>query len=138
MTQLQNEDGVRFCPQCSSPSVDYSVLAGGDAVCRACDWKGTSDALLIVPLKHDFVNGEEVLVRMMGDLRGLLAGEAGVPYLKFLLKWGFVEADQHNIAGTLDRKMFSRYLAVIGQAIMTALLNERTKIDLEKHNGTKQ
>ncbi len=135
MTEFKKDDGVRFCPQCGSPSVDFSQLVGSVAQCRACDWQGRSDSLLIVPLKHDFVNGEEALVRMMGDLRSLLAGEVGVPYLRFLLKWGFVKADQQNIAGTLDRKMFSRYLAVIGQAIIKALLEERVKIDLEEHNG---
>lgn len=131
----EQQDVVRFCPQCGSPSVDFSSLVGGDAKCRACDWAGVREKLLLVPINHAFVNGEEALVNMMSALRRHLSGELGVPYLKFLLEWGFIQADLQNIAGTLDRKIFSRYLAVIARAIMVALLEEREKIALEKNSG---
>jgi hypothetical protein len=65
----------------------------------------------------------------MGELRKLLSGELGLPYLKFLVRWGFVKADMGDIAGTLDRKIFSRYMAAIARAVLTAIIEERARAE---------
>lgn len=132
-------DTVKFCPQCGSASVDFSVLAGSTARCRGCHWEGKDDELLIVPIQHEFTFGNaSMLVEMMNDVRRLLAGELGLPYLRFMLKWGFLEGNIDNLAGTLDRKKFARYLAVIGHSILTAVILERTKQSEGKALQTKE
>lgn len=123
-----SQDTVRFCPQCGSAGVDFSALANGAAHCRGCGWKGTNEDLLLVPIQHDFAFGSaSIITEMMNDARQLLAGELGLPYLKFLLKWGFIEGGANNLAATLDRKMFARYLSAIGHAVLNAVLAERMK-----------
>lgn len=119
---------VKFCPQCGSAAVDYSPLAGGAATCRGCLWKGTNTDLLVVPIQHEFLADEHIVNGMMSDLRKLLAGELGLPYLKFLLKWGFLEGDIARAKDTIDRKKFSRYIAAIAQAILLAVIETRAKL----------
>jgi len=116
---------VRFCPVCGSAGVDFSELAGGDAVCRGCGWNGKREELMVVPTTAD--DDSQLLVRLMGELRRLLSGELGFPYLKFLIKWGFLKADERDVVGTLDRKAFARYIAAIARAILTAVLEERSR-----------
>lgn len=65
----------------------------------------------------------------MNDLRNLLSGELGLPYLKFLLKWGFMQGSMADPAGTVDRKVFARYLAAIGRSILVALFEERAHME---------
>lgn len=122
------QDSVRFCPQCGSASVDFSTLVGGQATCAGCRWKGATDDLLVVPIQHDFALGKESIISdMMSDIRKFLAGELGLPWLKFLLKWGFLEGDINNLPKTLDRKKFARYLATIGHAVLLAVIAERAR-----------
>lgn len=119
---------LRMCPQCGSPGVDFSGLAGGHASCRGCHWKGAVEDLLAVPGSAE-VSDETQLASMMNEVRRLLSGELGLPYLKFLLKWGFLTGDINNIVATLDRKAFARYMAAIGKAILIALLEERSRVE---------
>lgn len=126
------QDSVRFCPQCGSANVDFSTLVGGSSSCKGCSWKGSADDLLVVPIQHDFVLGKEsIITDMMNDIRKFLSGDLGLPYLKFLLKWGFLEGDIENLAKTLDRKKFARYLATIGHAVLTAVIAERARLARE-------
>lgn len=123
-----SQDSVRFCPQCGSASVDFSALAAGSAHCRGCNWKGSNDDLLLVPIQHDFTFGSaSIITEMMNDVRRLLSGELGVPYLRFLMKWGFIEGDPEHLAANLDRKKFARYMAAIGHAVLSAVIAERMK-----------
>lgn len=121
------EASVRFCPQCGSAGVDFSDLVNGAAHCRGCAWDGSREDLLTVPTVADA--DQQLIVRLMGELRKLLSGELGFPYLKFLVKWGFIKADQQDIANTLDRKAFARYLAAIARAILTAIIEERSRAE---------
>lgn len=116
---------VRFCPVCGSAGVNFSELAGGNARCRGCGWDGQREELLAVPMPAD--SDSQLLVRLMGEMRRLLSGELGLPYLRFLIKWGFLKADEKDIAGTLDRKAFARYIAAIAKSVLTAILEERAR-----------
>ena len=118
-------DEVRFCPGCGGARVDFSSLVGGEATCKGCGWKGSREELLVVPIKHDYMGKDHLLLAMMSDIRSMLSGELGVPYLKFLLKWGFLEADVRNLKDTLDNKKFSRYLAVIAHAVLKAVIEAK-------------
>lgn len=122
---------IKVCPQCGSPGVDYSSLAGGEASCRGCRWHGPAAELPAIPGSAE-VNDEATLTSMLNDMRKLLSGELGLPYLRFLMKWGFLSGDINNPAGTIDRKAFARYLSIIGRAIMTAMLEERSRAEAER------
>lgn len=119
-------DGVKLCPQCGSPGVDFSALAGGVASCRGCRWNGVLEDLLVVP-GSSAVDSDGTLLGMMNDLRGLLSGELGVPYLKYLMKWGFVTGDLSRPRDTIDRKAFARYVASIARSILVGILEERSR-----------
>lgn len=122
------QDAVRFCPQCGSAGVDFSVLVGSTAECRGCKWSGSNEELLVVPIQHDFAFGSaSILTEMMNDVRRLLSNELGLPYLRFMLKWGFLEGNIEDLSRTLDRKKFARYLAAIGHAVLMAVISERTR-----------
>lgn len=115
---------VKFCPRCGSANLNFSQLAGGAAVCGNCEWKGTSDDLFEVPFSHDFFSDEGMVRNLMSDIRNLLAGEMGLPYLKFLIKWGFVR----EVSGSPDRVALTRYLVAIAKAILVGIFNERKLI----------
>lgn len=119
---------VKLCPQCGSPGVDFSPLAGGAAQCRGCRWQGKVDDLLAIPGTAE-VNDEATLGAMLNDVRRLLSGELGLPYLKFLMKWGFIAGDPLNPKETIDRKAFARYMAAIGRAVLTSMLEERSRAE---------
>lgn len=122
---------MRFCPQCGSASVEFSPLAGGAASCRACKWQGVLEDLLGVPVPTG--DSAQLVGRLFQDLRTLLSGELGVPYLKFLLRWGFLAADLENLTGTLDRKKYARYIMAIAKAIFLAIIEVRQELEREKH-----
>lgn len=122
------KDTVKFCPTCASSYLQFSELVGGDAGCLGCGWRGKTEELLLVPIQHDFAFGKESIIsEMMLDVRRMLSGELGLPYLKFLMKWGFLEGDVNNLSKTLDRKKFAKYLSVIGHAVLSAMILERMK-----------
>lgn len=117
---------VRMCPQCGSPGVDFATLIGGQAACRGCSWKGITTDLLVVPSSVDGID-ERAMSGMINEVRQLLSGPLGLPYLRFLLKWGFLAGDLANPAATIDRKKYARYCAAIARGILTALYEERSK-----------
>jgi hypothetical protein len=121
---------LKLCPQCGSASVDFSELAGGAARCRGCRWSGYNTELVVMPFEHEFLADESMAVSMVNDMRLLLSGPQGVPYLKFLMKWGFLVGKENDIAGTVDRKKFARYLTAISKGILTSVLEERARQDI--------
>lgn len=126
----QKVDNVRFCSRCGSASVEYSHFEGAfDAKCSSCGWTGPKDDLLTVPLVHDFANGESIVHALMSDVRRMLGKELGIPYLKFLTKWGFVPT---AVDGRADVAIFSRYLSVIAGSVLNAVLTERARIEKEQ------
>jgi hypothetical protein len=90
---------------------------------------GVNTELVVMPFAHDLMADDSMALAMVNDLRQLLAGTLGLPYLKFLMKWGFLQGDVQNIAATLDRKKFARYIVAISTGIMTSVLAERAKQD---------
>lgn len=121
---------LRLCPQCSSASVDFSSLEGGTARCRGCSWRGYNTDLVVMPFEHEFLADESMVIAMVNDMRLLLSGSQGVPYLKFLMKWGFLAGKESDVVGTVDRKKFARYLAAVSKGILTAVLAERARQDI--------
>lgn len=122
------EQALRCCPQCGSQAVDFGRLAGSPCSCAACKWNGGEQELLTVPLGE--FDSEQQVLALLGDLRTLISKELGLPLLRFLIKWGFIQAEHNNIAGTLDRRAFSRYLAAIAQGIIKSVLETRRTLEV--------
>ena len=85
-----SQDYVYFCPTCGSPALDRSALAGGEAACKACPWKGKTDELHAVPFSHDFSGSDEMVARFVGEVSNLVSSTMGEGIGRLLLKWGFV------------------------------------------------
>lgn len=126
-----SEEIVYQCPECGSPAVEFSELAGGSASCSPCKWTGKKDDLLGTPFEHILGSREGVGFELVNDLRrvistspGFLANLGG-----FLNRWGFVDLDN---PGPEVTKSMVRYMAVIARAVLKAIIEERKKIEEEK------
>lgn len=124
-------DGLRLCLVCGSPAVDFSELTGGEAKCRGCGWVGKKEDLALIPTTHTNYS-EEQLLSLVSEMRALISTDMGVPLLKFLIRWGFLSADLDNLANTVDRKLFSRYLAAIAKNILVTMLSQREALEKER------
>lgn len=118
-----------MCPRCGSASVDFGHMSGSEAQCRGCQWRGSREDLLLLPVNHEFISDESMALTMVNDMRQLLSGELGLPYLKFLIKWGFVKSDVLDPGNTVDRKQFAAYLAAITAGVLTSILKRRADFD---------
>lgn len=120
---------VRFCPKCGSCLVEYSALAGGDAACGACSWKGGVADLLVTPFKHDLGSNEEVLRAFSVEFRNTLAKNAGVQLGRLLINWGLLTSSDADV----QTKQLSRLLAAMAKGAVQALIEERAA--LVRENG---
>lgn len=103
------KDIAYFCPDCGSPAIDRSALAGGAASCRACSWKGKNEDLHAVPFEHDFGSPDQAAERFVAEVSNLIAATLGAPIGRLLLKWGFCSVEQ-----------IAQELPVYGKAIASA------------------
>jgi hypothetical protein len=127
------ETAVYFCPECGSPSIERSLLDGGTASCRACSWAGPASRLAGMPISHKFGGDAELIVSLVGDLRTILARDVGVTLVKYLQKWGFFtnESDRQ-----LTARQAGRYMSAAARGIITAVLEERDKMEVERARGS--
>lgn len=130
-----SETAAYFCPECGSPSIsNASVLTGSTATCRACNWAGPTENLAAIPISHGYGNTADLLTSMVGDLRSVLAKDAGVVFAKFLNRWGFISIE--GPAKELAGKRMGRYLAAIARAIVVSIIEERDKMEVERVRGS--
>ena len=124
---------VYQCPQCSSPSVEYSALADSDAKCMACEWAGVKEDLLVTPFEHLLGSREGIGFELFNDTRRLLSDPAFLVVLGgFLSRWGFIDLKQEQ---KLVVARTTRYVSAIARAILTAVIEERGKIEEESVRG---
>ena len=117
---------LRCCPICGSSAVDFSDLTGGYASCASCRWVGTEMELLTVPTEGFDAN--QRASELFLDIRGVVAKEAGLPLLRLLIKWGFLDADPEDLTNTVDRVQFSAYLAAVAAGMMKAVMETRRSL----------
>lgn len=123
-----------MCPDCGSFSVEYSELAGGLASCRACPWQGSREKLVGVNLQVD-VNTDEALMALRSDIRVIVKNNASA-FISILARWGFV--DVIKVKGKIQVKNSQqalRYVNAIATSVLTAIVEERKKIEVERVNG---
>lgn len=119
--------GVRMCPECGSADVTTAgaELAGKlGAGCSNCPWVGTTEDLVVQKFSHEMGSDEQIFKSMVTDLRNILAQEFLGSFGKFLMKWGFISKGVTPV-------ILSRYVVAVAQATMSAILEERRKIEQE-------
>jgi hypothetical protein len=79
----------------------------------------------------DIGDDAQLLTSLVGDLRIILARDVGAVLVKFLVKWGFMSEDRQVMA-----KQAGRYIAAIARGIITAVLEERDKMEVERARGS--
>ena len=115
---------VRFCPECGSAAVDFSVI-GGSANCRQCKWNGTESDLLFMPLSSTLLSPEQLCARFVLELRLLLAENLSTPMLQFLSQWGFLTNTEDEVK---LKQEAVEYLARISSAVASAIIEKRDEI----------
>lgn len=126
-------DIVYMCPDCGSPAVEFSELAGGTAKCKACKWSGSREQLLGTPFQHALGSREGIGFELHNDLRRLFSTPVFVVQLGgFLNRWGFINLQDDKSVVT---RATTRYVAAIARAVLTAIIEEREKIEKEKNDG---
>jgi hypothetical protein len=127
---MTGKDIAFACPTCGSGALTLPTLAGTDYICAACGWKGR-DAL-IIPVQG---SGEESFRSFSSEVLLVLAKYLALPLGKILVHWGFVPTDN---AGKPSAHYLAQYLHAMSKAVVTALIEERKKIEIEKaRNGTR-
>lgn len=129
-----SDDVLYVCPDCGSPSLEYSSLVGGSASCTACGFAGSKDKLLVIP--GELRGKEETFAAMRNDLRQTF-GRAASDFGRFLIKWGFLDAKQTRDGIKVDNpRQLARYMTVIAKETFIAVINERKKIEEERVRGS--
>jgi len=119
-------DKASFCPACGCADVTTSTLAGGEASCNVCGWKGRVEDLAVFHFSHEMGSAEEVFRNFFLDVRSLITKSSAQQIGQLLLKWGFIDAP-------VDRKVFARYLGGIAQGIAKGVFETRQAIEKEKN-----
>lgn len=104
-----------FCPQCSSAMIS-TVLLSEQAVCRACDWEGSTKELLAMPLGQG-VNPEELIKQLFQELANTFAQVYAPTFGKVLFEWGFL--DQANMTQELALYVKSAAGAMVSSVLRT-------------------
>jgi len=77
----------------------------------------------------------------MGELRVILAKDCATPLGKFLVKWGFLDAERTvDVSGAatlaLNSRQLGRYMASIARALVVTIIEERQKMEKERAHGS--
>jgi hypothetical protein len=122
-----------FCPSCGGADVTASALAGGDARCNICSWKGKVEDMPTFHFSHDGGTPEEVLKRFFMDVRKLLADRQFATAIGLMLiKWGFLTQPDSRTAAEFGKHL-SRYVGEAAKAIVQSVLKTRRDIEKEVH-----
>lgn len=85
-----------------------------------------------MPVTGKVGDDAEMLTKMVGDLRILLAKDVGVVIVRFLQNWGFMNTADRQVMA----KQAGRYVAAAARGIITAVLEERDKMEVERARGS--
>jgi len=122
-------NAIYFCPNCGGAAVDTPLLAGGQASCRSCGWKGAATELVAAPMPEDVQLKPEAFIReFTSDFKIMFAKECAAPVMRLLVKWGFMPAmaEREHM-----KTLLARYLRAVAIASVQALFDERAKIENE-------
>lgn len=123
-------DKAYFCPSCGSSSITSSALAGGDAHCNTCPWKGVTVDLVVHVFKHDLGTSEQVVETFAREFQSALGTHFVTPLAALLYKWGFFTTDPPQ------PNELKRYAIAVTKASINAILEIRRELEKERvHAG---
>jgi hypothetical protein len=128
----QEGDKGWFCPTCGAADVTASTLAGGDARCNVCTWKGRVEELATFHFQHGMGSPDQIFRAFFMDMRKVMAREFSSSMGLILIKWGFMDAPDGKNMKKVQRTL-ARYLGAISQAVVKAIVAERQAIEKEEH-----
>lgn len=135
-------DKIYVCPDCGSPAVTASALAGGAGECRRCPWKGQVEDLLVVPIEHTLGSPDELKSTFHREMKTLFAKTFGIRLLQFLVRWGFVGAPPPLSSPPARMKPYTqlvgRYVEAAARGAANAILETREAIELERRSGGRE
>lgn len=121
------KDTVFFCPACGSPSLEVSGLEGGDCACKACLWTGSREELAVVPIEHDALSQEELVIKFVNSLAMTFAKSTASEVGRLLLQWGFLREESLN--EDLSAYMKSMAVAAARSVLETRQFLERVRVN---------
>jgi hypothetical protein len=128
----QPRDKGYFCPACGGANIVASALAGGDAKCNVCTWRGRVEELATFHFTHDMGSPEEVFKAFANDMRKILSRDFATVMGQMLIKWGFMDPPDPKTHARIVRTL-ARYMGAIAQGVCNAIIAERQKIEVEEH-----
>lgn len=121
---VSTHESVLFCPSCMSATIDASVLVGGSASCRTCQWKGQLEDCVVKGIDHEFASQEEIFRTFGRDVQLIVVQFGAEAIGRMLRKWGFIK-------DPIDSKILGRYVKAIARGIATEIVKERETIEKE-------
>lgn len=128
-TGQETEAEVRICPNCSSTALE--AMGDGGTVglptwkCGTCNTVLGREDIIVSRFKHELGDDSDVLDKLVRSLRNTVAADLALSMGRFLLKWGFLD--------TPNPYLLSRYVNAVARAMLIAIIEERQKIEGEKH-----
>lgn len=117
------QETAYFCPACGSPSVEVSLLVGGNSSCKKCEWKGPSSDMLVHKFDHDMGSPDSMVYRLVQDVTNVLVNLAAMHMWRVLAKWGFLDP-KHKDAS----KHLRQFMIEAGKALTISFVETRDKI----------
>lgn len=121
------QDKVYVCPQCASPAIHVPVLAGADFSCEACGWTGPDP--VFVPFSNPLGSADQTWEKFAAEVLTVFSEVGALPIGRVLVKWGFVSVEA---SGRPSKQELILYLKAMAGAIVTAVIEVRKKIELER------
>ena len=131
---LGPDDKALFCTACGSADINSSNLAGGEAGCNVCGWKGRVEDLAVFHFTHGMGSPDEVFHLFFLDMRKLFSLQFASAFAPMLLKWGFLEEVSPKSLETVRRHL-ARYVAGVAKAAVLSVVKTRAEIEKEKLNA---
>ncbi len=103
------------------------MLAGGEASCDRCNWKGTREDAACSEVEHSFTTDEDLINTFVREVRGVFARTAAKDVGLLLHKWGFIGIGSKE----LQVEILKRYLEAMARGVVEAVIEERKNIEKE-------
>jgi hypothetical protein len=136
-----NKDKAYFCPTCGGADVTASLLAGGNAQCEVCSWKGQVEDLLVHHFSHGSGSQDEIARQFFLDIRNLFARTFATELGALLMKWGFLETvtpDSNQETRQRLGRALARYIGVIAQSAAKGIFETRAQLEKERIRAEQQ
>jgi ribosomal protein S27AE len=116
---------VKVCPNCSGTNLAEDMSRHWR--CGTCGQTFKAEDLIVSKFKQEFGDDSAILEQLVRSLRNTVAKDLAASMGSFLLKWGFLPR--------ADPYLLSRYVNSCARAMLIAIIEERQKIEKERHGN---